>query len=82
MVDALKTGRFRAVLDVYHTEPLEMDSPLREMENVYLLPHMAGPTMDMRRQCGLELLGDIKRFISGEPCKYEGKRRASFSNDD
>ncbi|XP_050549071.1 glyoxylate reductase/hydroxypyruvate reductase-like isoform X2 [Daktulosphaira vitifoliae] len=43
LIDALKEKRIRgAGLDVMTPEPLPMDSPLRSMENVVLLPHIAG----------------------------------------
>lgn len=65
----LRTGRFNAILDVYHQEPLGTDSPLIKMENVILLPHMAGPTVDMRQVAGEALVEDIGRFLRNEPCQ-------------
>ncbi|MEA4862336.1 MAG: hydroxyacid dehydrogenase [Victivallaceae bacterium] len=44
MIEALQTGRFTAILDVFHYEPLADDSPLRRMDNVILTPHNAGYT--------------------------------------
>ncbi|MBQ8310571.1 MAG: hydroxyacid dehydrogenase, partial [Clostridia bacterium] len=38
----------RAMLDVFDPEPLDADSPLRNLKNVYLMPHRAGPTVDFR----------------------------------
>ena len=45
----LATGRFSAVLDVFQIEPLPLTSALRNLPNVTLVPHMAGPTVDRRR---------------------------------
>jgi D-3-phosphoglycerate dehydrogenase len=43
LVEALREGRIAgAGLDVYASEPLPPDSPLRRMENVILTPHTAG----------------------------------------
>jgi phosphoglycerate dehydrogenase-like enzyme len=43
LVDALQTKKMRAMVsDVYEEEPLPEDSPLWEMENVILTPHIAG----------------------------------------
>ncbi len=42
LVDALTEGRLGgAALDVYEVEPLPLDSPLRQMDNVLLAPHNA-----------------------------------------
>ncbi len=43
----LRTGRFRAYLDVFDEEPLPLDDPLRTLENVFLTPHIAGDTTGM-----------------------------------
>lgn len=71
MMEALKENRFRAVLDVYHEEPLAENSPLRNMDNVYLLPHMGGPTGDRRPYITKHLADDVARFFAGESLKYE-----------
>jgi phosphoglycerate dehydrogenase-like enzyme len=43
LVAALKTGHLRAAgLDVFEVEPLPLDSPLIQMENVMLAGHVAG----------------------------------------
>lgn len=60
------SGRIRAALDVYETEPLPADSPLRDLDNVILFPHCAGPTFDMREQITLALAEDVKRWMRGE----------------
>jgi len=40
LIDALKNGRLAgAALDVFETEPLPQNSPLKDMENVLLAPH-------------------------------------------
>ncbi len=71
LADALKTGNFSAVLDVFEKEPLPADSPLRGLPNVILIPHMAGPTSDRRPIVGRELAKDIARFARGEALQYE-----------
>ncbi|MDF2487338.1 MAG: hypothetical protein K0R46_3506, partial [Herbinix sp.] len=44
----LQEKRIYAVLDVYEEEPLPVQNKLRELTNVTLYPHIAGPTFDMR----------------------------------
>ena len=65
LIEALKDNRFSALLDVYDKEPLPDDSPLRSFENVYLPPHMAGPTFDRREKITDALIDDIERFKNG-----------------
>lgn len=60
-------GRIHVALDVYEAEPLALDSPLRGLSNVLLLPHVAGPTMDRRRDAGRQALENARRFFSGQP---------------
>ena len=58
-------NRFRAVLDVYEKEPPEEDCALFDMPNVLMLPHMAGPTVDMHRLITRELLTEGAAYIDG-----------------
>jgi len=71
MIEELETGRIKAALDVFEVEPLPVDSKLRSLSNVLLIPHMAGPTIDRRRYCTNGVLDDVERFYKGEPLKYE-----------
>ena len=50
---------------------LPEDSELRTMPNVWLFPHMAGPTFDMREKVTLKLIKDIKAILAGEPYEDE-----------
>lgn len=65
LVEELKTGRISAVLDVFEKEPLPEDSLLRTLENVTVLPHMGGPTIDMRQYCVIKLCEDIVKYNQG-----------------
>ena len=67
----LREGKISAVLDVTEQEPLPLDSPLRGLENVTLIPHMGGPTIDRRRFCALAMADEIERFQKGEPLQHE-----------
>ncbi|MCQ2427661.1 MAG: hydroxyacid dehydrogenase [Clostridia bacterium] len=70
--DALETGRFRAVLDVYRKEPPPPEERLYSLPNVIMMPHMAGPTVDLRQYITHELLLEASGFIDrGEPLLRE-----------
>lgn len=71
MFEMLLAGRFYAALDVYAEEPPAPDAPIRQCENALLMPHMGGPTMDMRGVVTTELCKDIARLQKGEPLHYE-----------
>ena len=56
-----------AGLDVFETEPLQADSPLWDMENVILTPHVSGLTPHYFSRMA-RLFGDnLRRFLNGEP---------------
>lgn len=67
LIEELKKNRFRAVLDVYNEEPLASGSVLRRLENVYCIPHMAGPTIDRRPIISMRLIEEMKNFFGGKP---------------
>lgn len=71
LVSVLQEKPVWAALDVFETEPLPMDSPLRECERVLLMPHAAGPTADRRYVVTSHVLDDIGRFLNGEPLDCE-----------
>jgi phosphoglycerate dehydrogenase-like enzyme len=71
MIEALQEKRFMAVLDVYAKEPPEVDTPLRQLKNVYCMPHVGGPTNDRAPIIAMRLADDIQRFAAGEPLQHE-----------
>jgi phosphogluconate 2-dehydrogenase len=49
LIEALRTGQIRgAGLDVFEREPLNLDSPLLQMNNVVATPHMGSATHETR----------------------------------
>ena len=66
LIEELSTGRIDAALDVFETEPPIENSPLRNMDNVTIYPHIAGPTLDRYKYVSLALIHDIARWQNGE----------------
>ena len=72
LIEELKRGRIGAVLDVYENEPLEKGHPLLDVPNTLLMPHMAGPTYDLRAYTARALMTEATAFIDrGEALKSE-----------
>jgi phosphoglycerate dehydrogenase-like enzyme len=67
LITALQNGSIAgAGLDVFEQEPLSLESPLWEMENVIITPHIAGSTEHYNQRV-IEniLLPNLKNYISG-----------------
>lgn len=63
LVGALKDGRVAgAALDVFVDEPLK-GSPLQELENVILTPHIAGSTNEAQEAVGHQIALQIKEYL-------------------
>lgn len=69
LIDLLKENRFTAMLDVHYAEPIPKDHPFLTLENVMLMPHMGGPTIDMREQITMAFADDLQAFKEGKPMK-------------
>lgn len=67
----LCSGRIRAALDVFKMEPPAADSLLRKSDNVLLIPHMAGPTVDQRPAAARFVVEDIERYLQNLPLENE-----------
>lgn len=68
LIEALNSGHLAgAALDVYPVEPLPESSPLWEMKNVILTPHLAGSTPQyFPRAMDLFIL-NLNRYLSDRP---------------
>lgn len=67
LIDSLKSGKIRkAALDVFEKEPLPEDSPLWEMDNVYISPHNSWASeMIFKRRYNLTY-ENLKRYKNKE----------------
>jgi phosphoglycerate dehydrogenase-like enzyme len=67
LIDMAREERLRVGLDVYHREPLPLNSPLRGTAGILLSPHVAGPTWDTYPLCGEQALENVRKYLRGEP---------------
>jgi phosphoglycerate dehydrogenase-like enzyme len=64
----LADGRLAgAAFDVYASEPLPADSPLRTAERVLLTPHIAGNTAQSSVRLVKAVAANLRRAVTGEP---------------
>jgi phosphoglycerate dehydrogenase-like enzyme len=70
----LSSGRIDAVLDVTEPEVLPVDSPLYDLPNVFLTPHVAGAMGAETRRLAALALDEIERLARGEPLAHEVRR--------
>src|SRR5437763_12721457 len=55
LIEALQSGHVAgAALDVFETEPLPPDSPLRSAPNIVLTPHLGASTIEAQESVGIE----------------------------
>jgi D-3-phosphoglycerate dehydrogenase len=68
LLDALTSGHLAgAVLDVFATEPLPADHPLRRAPNVLLLPHMGASTGEAQMNVAVDVCEAVRdALLAGE----------------
>ncbi len=65
LISALKSGKLAAAgLDVFNNEP-NIDPRYRELENVFLLPHLGSATIETRDAMGFRAIDNLEAFFSG-----------------
>lgn len=68
LIDCLRHGPLAwAALDVFRTEPLPPDSPLFDLPNVFLTPHISGNFPDYTRLVHDAFLDNLACFAAGRP---------------
>lgn len=71
LIERLRQGDIVAGLDVFDPEPVPADSPIKQLPNVFLSPHIAGVTA-ASRWCFFELMVDeLDRFFHGHETLYD-----------
>ncbi|MBV4518741.1 bifunctional glyoxylate/hydroxypyruvate reductase B [Pseudomonas sp. SWRI74] len=67
LIEALRTGQIRAAgLDVFEREPLNLDSPLLQLNNVVATPHMGSATHETREAMAKCAVDNLLAALAGE----------------
>jgi phosphoglycerate dehydrogenase-like enzyme len=70
LLDALRHNRIAgAAVDVFATEPLPADDPLRGLPNLLATPHLGYVTRQNYAEYFGEAVEDIEAFLAGEPVR-------------
>jgi phosphoglycerate dehydrogenase-like enzyme len=79
LVNALRSGKLAgAGIDVFEREPLPPDSPLWELRNVVLTPHIGGISDKTHLRIFERFMENLRRFLSGEPLLGVVDKRAGY----
>ncbi|MFE9452332.1 hydroxyacid dehydrogenase [Streptomyces sp. NPDC006739] len=70
LVAELRAGRLSAVLDVTDPEPLPVDSPLFDLPNAFITPHLAGSQGNEVARLGRTVAEEAGRLLSGGELRY------------
>ncbi len=67
LTEMVTEGRFKAAIDVFPTEPLLPDHPIRKAPNTVLSAHRAGGDADGYRFIGRMVVDDLEAIVAGLP---------------
>ena len=77
MTDLVLAGRFRAAIDVFPSEPLEAQHPIRRASGVVLSAHRSGAMPDALLAIGRMVVDDLEVFLTGR-----GATRMQYATPD
>ena len=70
LADALSGGRLRgAVIDVFSSEPLDPESPLWDLDNAILTPHVSSVWEGWQRSAAEIFVDNLRRYRAGQPLR-------------
>jgi phosphoglycerate dehydrogenase-like enzyme len=69
LVDAVRSGRLRAALDVFDAEPLPAGHPLLALPGAVLTPHLGYGTHEVFAQFYGESLENVLAYLDGAPVR-------------
>jgi D-3-phosphoglycerate dehydrogenase len=67
----LSRGDITGAFDVWDPEPIPADSPIRQLPNVVLTPHVASQTKDGRGRFFKMMVDELDRFFHGHETLYD-----------
>jgi D-3-phosphoglycerate dehydrogenase / 2-oxoglutarate reductase len=71
LADALRSGHLAgAAVDVYSSEPMAADNPLRDAPNLVLTPHLGASTSEAQDRVGLEMAEQVVLALTGVTPPY------------
>jgi phosphoglycerate dehydrogenase-like enzyme len=65
LLERMQDGKFFVGIDVWPSEPLDPESPFRELPNAVLSPHRAGGIPEAFRQIGEMVVDDLELLVRG-----------------
>jgi phosphoglycerate dehydrogenase-like enzyme len=79
LADLLSAGRLRgAIVDVTNPEPLPADSPLWEVQNLFITPHISSDVPEYSERVIGVLEKNFQRFLAGRPLLNRVDRRLGY----
>ena len=79
LVNALRASKIGgAALDVTEPEPLNAESPLWQMENVVITPHISGQSTFYNDRVVELFCANLRRYLSGEPLFNQVQRNLGY----
>ena len=83
LVEALRAGTIAgAAIDVFEEEPLPEDSPLWDMEQVIVCPHISGDVEGWELDFANVFYDNVHRWLRGEPLRNVVDKRLGFPTGD
>jgi D-3-phosphoglycerate dehydrogenase / 2-oxoglutarate reductase len=71
LIERLRKGDITACLDVFDPEPVPVDSPVRQFDNVFLTPHIAGVTAACGPRFFALMVDELLRTLAGHETRHD-----------
>jgi D-3-phosphoglycerate dehydrogenase / 2-oxoglutarate reductase len=66
-----RRGDIRVAIDVFDPEPIPAGSPIRDLPNVFMSPHIAGVTAACRPRFFSFMVDELERFYAGHETLFD-----------